>query len=137
MLQHLPYGIEFSHRVSASSAQPTSAKCGKSGAFLNLPLPADSGAAASPADRICPDGHVLLRNTLRKDNAFFQWDVRISRAFRVGRGALEAMIEIFNLTNTFNLRNPSAPALLFNFDGTIRSGLGDPRRVQAGLRWAF
>jgi len=47
------------------------------------------------------------------------------------------MVEVFNLLNTFNIRNPSAPALLFNFDGTIRSGLGDPRRVQAGLRWAF
>jgi hypothetical protein len=137
VLQHLPYGFELTHRVSAYSAQPTSAKCGTSGAFLNVPLSADSATAASPADRICPDGHILLRNTLRKDNAFFQWDLRISRAFRVGRGAVEAMIEVFNLTNTFNFRNPSAPALLFNFDGTIRSGLGDPRRAQAGLRYTF
>ena len=118
-------------------AQPTSARCGKSGAFLNRALPADSGAAAAPSDRICPDGHILQRNTLRKDNAYFQWDVRISRAFPVGSGFVEAIVEVFNLTNTFNFRNPSAPALLFNFDGTIRSGLGDPRRLQAGLRWTF
>ncbi len=130
VLQHLPWGIELNHRLSASSAQPTSAKCGTNN------LPTDT-PAATPQDRICPDGHVLQRNTLRKDNAFFQWDLRISRAFGVGRGSVEAMIEVFNLTNTFNIRNPSAPALLFNFDGTIRSGLGDPRRLQAGLRWAF
>jgi hypothetical protein len=57
--------------------------------------------------------------------------------FSVGSGSLEAMVEVFNLTNRVNNRNPSAPALLFNFDGSIRSGLGDPRRMQAGLRWAF
>jgi hypothetical protein len=55
----------------------------------------------------------------------------------VGSGSLEAMVEVFNITNRVNIRNPSAPALLFNFDGSIRSGLGDPRRVQAGLKWAF
>ena len=36
-----------------------------------------------------------------------------------------------------NFRDPAATSLLFNFDGTIRSGLGDPRQVQAGLRWIF
>jgi hypothetical protein len=130
VLEHLPYGIELNHRISYYSAQPTSAKCGTN----NL---ATDTVAATPQDRICSDGHILQRNTMRKDNAYFQWDLRVSRAFPVGRGSVEGIIEVFNLTNTFNLRNPSAPALLFNFDGTIRSGLGDPRRVQAGLRWAF
>ncbi len=130
VLQHLPYGIELNHRVSAYSAQPTSAKCGTNNLATNT-------VAATPQERICLDGTILLRNTLRKNNEYFQWDVRLSRAFRVGRGSLEAIVEVFNLTNRLNIRNPSAPALLFNFDGTIRSGLGDPRRMQAGLRWAF
>ena len=34
-----------------------------------------------------------------------------------------------------NFRDPSYGSLYLNFDGTIRSGLGDPRQVQAGLRW--
>ncbi len=135
VLEHLPYGIELNHRISYYSAQPTSASCGPWTA--NPFAPPAGQPATSPADRICADGHIIQRNTLRKDNAHFQWDLRISRAFPVGRGSVEALIEVFNVTNTFNLRNPSAPALLFNFDGTIRSGLGDPRRVQAGLRWAF
>ena len=81
---------------------------------------------------------ILKRNTLRKDNAFFSWDVRISRSVGVGRqGEVEAIVEIFNITNTDNFRDPAATSLLFNFDGTIRSGLGDPRQVQAGLRWVF
>jgi hypothetical protein len=130
VLQHLPYGIELNHRVSAYSAQPTSQKCGTN----NL---ATDTVAATPQDRICPNGTILLRNTARKNNKYFQWDLRLSRAFRVGSGSLEAMVEVFNLTNRVNNRNPSAPALLFNFDGTIRSGLGDPRRMQAGMRWAF
>jgi hypothetical protein len=135
MLQRLPLGIQLNHRLSYASAQPTSASCGPTSA--NPFAPPAGKPATSPADRICADGHILQRNTLRKDNGFFQWDIRLSRAFPVGRGSLEAMIEIFNLTNTFNIKNPSAPALLFNFDGTIRSGLGDPRRMQAGLRWTF
>jgi len=135
VVQHLPYGFDLAHRVSATSQQPTSASCGPWAG--NLYAPAAGQVATSPADRICANGDILLRNTLRKNNEYFQWDVRLSRAFSVGSGSLEAMVEVFNLTNRVNIRNPSAPALLFNFDGTIRSGLGDPRRMQAGMRWAF
>jgi len=65
-------------------------------------------------------------------------DIRLAKAFDL-RGAqkLEAIVEVFNVLNTRNVINPSAPALLFNFDGTIRSGIGDPRRIQAGLRVEF
>jgi len=43
---------------------------------------------------------------------------------------------VFNLTGNDNFRDPAYGGLLFNFDGTIRSGLGDPRQVQAGVRWS-
>jgi hypothetical protein len=62
--------------------------------------------------------------------------VRISRPIPAGQGQLEAMVEIFNLTNTDNFRDP-ATTIYKNFDGTLRSGLGDPRQFQAGLRWVF
>ncbi len=123
-------GFHLNNRLSYYSAQPTSEVCGAGNAGTGE-------VATTPQQRICANGSILRRNTLRKDNAFFSWDVRVSRPFAVGRGTLEAIVEVFNLTNTFNLKNPSAPGLLFNFDGTIRSGLGDPRRVQAGLRWVF
>jgi hypothetical protein len=123
------YGFSVNNRVSMYSAQPASEKC-----IANAP---SGQRAASPQDRICADGHILLRNTLRKDNAYFSWDVRISRAFAAGpQGQLEAMVEIFNLTNADNFRDPSNTIYL-NFDGTLRSGLGDPRQFQAGLRWVF
>src|SRR5213595_2576291 len=123
-------GFSVNNRLSIYSPEPISEKC-----VNNLP---SGQRATTPQDRICANGTILKRNTLRKDNAFFSWDVRISRAVAVGhQGEVEAIVEIFNLTNTDNFRDPAATSLLFNFDGTIRSGLGDPRQVQAGLRWLF
>jgi len=124
------FGFYFNNRVSYYSAQPTSEKC-----IGNQP----SGIrAVSPQQRICADGHILLRNTIRKDNAYFSWDIRISRPFPAGaRGQLEAMVEIFNVTNADNFRDPASGTTYKNFDGTIRSGLGDPRQLQAGVRWIF
>jgi hypothetical protein len=123
-------GFYLNNRVSYYSAQPASETC-----VSNRP----SGIrAVSPQQRICGDGHILLRNTIRKDNAYFSWDIRISRPFPAGpRGQLEAMIEIFNVTNADNFRDPASGTTYKNFDGTIRSGLGDPRQLQAGLRWLF
>lgn len=129
LLARLPWALEMNNRISAYSAQPTSEKCGAGNRGTGE-------RAAGPGDRICPDGSILLRNTLRKENAFFSWDVRFTRAFENrGRGRLEAIVEVFNVTNSDNFRDPAATSLLFNFDGTIRSGLGDPRQIQAGLRW--
>src|SRR6184192_2136282 len=129
-LVKLPGEIYFNNRVSYYSAQPVSEKCGAGNVGTGQ-------RAASPQDRICPDGSVLKRNTLRKDNAYFSWDVRVSRPIDAGRQQVELMVEVFNLTNTDNFKDPAYGGLLFNFDGTIRSGLGDPRQVQAGVRWVF
>jgi len=135
-LVKLPGDIFMNNRVSYYSAQPTSASCGPSP--LSPFAPPAGQRATSPADRNCADGSVLTRNTLRKDNAFFSWDVRLSRPINTGRqGQAELIIEVFNVTNTDNFKDPAYGGLLFNFDGTIRSGLGDPRQVQAGLRWVF
>ncbi len=136
-LVRLPGDIFMDNRVSYYSAQPISEACGTN----NQP----SGVrASSAADRICrdnagnPTGVILKRNTLRKDNAYFSWDVRFSRPFSTGtRSQVEAIVEVFNLTGNDNFRDPSYGNLVFNFDGTIRSGLGDPRQLQAGVRWAF
>ena len=34
-------------------------------------------------------------------------------------------------------KDPAFNGLLFNFDGTVRSGFGDPRQIQAGLKYQF
>ncbi len=131
-LYRLPGDVLFNNRVSYYSAQPVSEKCG--------PGNTGTGERASDLqdpDRLCPDGSVLPRNTLRKDNAFFSWDIRLSRMFRLGPGAFEAILEVFNVTNADNFIDPSFGGLLFNFDGTVQSGLGTPRQMQVGGRYVF
>jgi hypothetical protein len=129
-LYKFPFDIYANNRFSWYSAQPTSEKCKN-----NLP---SGERATAPTDRICADGTILLRNTIRRDNAFASWDIRLSRPFRTSRsGTVEALVEVFNVLNRDNFRDPSSASLLFNFDGTIRNGLGDPRQVQVGIRYGF
>ena len=131
-LYHFPWDIWANNRFSYYSAQPTSEKCGAN----NLPT---GIRATAPGDRVCPNQTtILLRNTIRRDNAFASWDIRLSKPFRFrGRGQVEALVEVFNILNRDNFKDPSSASLLFNFDGTIRNGLGDPRQVQIGVRYGF
>ena len=111
-LVKIPLGIYMNNRVSYYSAQPVSMSCGPR---FDNPFASPAGQrASSPADRVCgPLGSpttdsVLVRNTLRKDNAYFSWDVRFSRPFDLGRqGQFEAIVEVFNLTGNDNFRDPA------------------------------
>ena len=123
----LPGSIAFNNVVRYLSASPVSESCARRGE-----------RASQPSDRICPDGTILERNTLRRDNGFFTWDVKLSRPFEIGGGrTVEAVFDVFNLTNADNSLDTAQGSLLFNFDGSIRSGLGDTRRAQLGARVRF
>ncbi|MCE2421920.1 MAG: TonB-dependent receptor [Gemmatimonadetes bacterium] len=126
VLLRLPGGVLGGSSVRYTSASPVSEDCSDPGQ-----------RAAEPVERICADGTILLRNTLRRDNDLFQWDVRLSRQFGWGAGTIEPVFEMFNITNTDNILDTARGSLLFNFDGTIRSGLGDTRRAQLGVRVTF
>jgi len=129
-LYHFPWDIYANNRFSWYSAQPTSEKC-----VNNAP---SGQRATAPGDRICANGTILLRNTIRRDNAFASWDIRLSRPFHTSaKGQFEVIAEVFNVLNRDNFRDPSSASLLFNFDGTIRNGLGDPRQAQLGVRYGF
>ena len=45
---------------------------------------------------------------------------------------VEPVVDVFNLFNSENLRRPEVTNLIFNFDGTVQSGVGDPRQMQLG-----
>lgn len=124
MLWHAPYGIDVNARYSYRSAQPKSIK-------------ANGEDAQTPQDRINADGTVTRRNLGRKDNEFNALDLRVSRMFNVGSIQLEAVLDAFNIFNEVNLRSPEVTNLIFNFDGTVQSGLGDPRQFQLGIRVLF
>ncbi len=114
-----PWGIEFSPRISFHTPQPIS-------------------VGVQPSDRVSTDGYVVKRNTLWKDNTLFSLDFRVDKNFRLSdRFTLQAMVDLFNATNRSNPRHPETTSLLFNFDGTVQSGLGDPRQAQLGLRLTF
>jgi hypothetical protein len=92
---------------------------------------------------ITPDPRILNgvdrgRNSARKDNAFFTFDWRLARAFRVStRYEITPVVEMFNTFNNVNNINPLSTPALFNFDGFLRTGVGDPRQVQIAVKVTF
>ena len=107
-------GFEANARIQARSAQPI-----------------------TPSPRVV-GGVDLGRNGVRKDNKFFSFDWRVQRPFKLGEHmSLMPVIEMFNTFNNDNNVNPLTTAGLFNFDGFLRQGVGDPRQVQLALKFTF
>ena len=78
------------------------------------------------------------RNADRKDNEYFSFDWRIQRPFKLSeRFAIIPVIEMFNTFNNANNINPLVTPGLFNFDGFLRQGVGDPRQLQLAVRLTF
>lgn len=120
----LPWKLEFTPRIQARSAQP-----------------------ATPATLALIGTTRTNRNTLRKDNKFVSFDWRLARVFNITEKVqFIPQIEMFNTFNNNNYINSSflpgnqssltAPSL-FNFDGYLRQGIGDPRQVQLSARLRF
>jgi hypothetical protein len=121
LLWNAPLGINTSFRWSYRDPQP-------------LSLTEDGLPAATPQDRINRDGTITERNLGEKDNEFNTFDIRISKDFQVGSWTIQPLLDVFNLFNNDNFITPQVTSLLFNFDGTIRSGAGQPREMQLGIR---
>ena len=126
----LPADFQFTTLVQYRSPQPTTGT-DLIGQDLNL-----DGYAN---DRRFVNGQDVGRNQQEKDNEFFTIDLRVSKAFRLRENrSLEAIFEVFNLTNSDNnIVSQISGGLLFDFNGTLRSGVGDPRQAQIGLRFRF
>jgi hypothetical protein len=106
----LPKGFQLNTRIQARSAQPI-----------------------TPGDRTATN-----RNTARKDNEYFSLDWRLSKVFRfTERYSLVPTLEMFNTFNNKNLINPLTTPGLFNFDGFLRQGVGDPRQLQLAAKFLF
>ena len=110
MYSELPWKLRFSPRIQARSAQPI-----------------------TPAVRTATN-----RNSLRKDNKYFSFDWRLERPFRFSeRYELIPILEMFNSFNNANNINPLSTPGLFNFDGFLRQGVGDPRQLQLAVKFKF
>jgi hypothetical protein len=104
---------------------------------LNARLQARGAQPITPNPRVL-NGVDRGRNSLRKDNEYFSVDWRLSRPFRFN-GGMEVIptLEMFNTFNNANNVNPLNTNLLFNFDGFLRTGVGDPRQAQLAVKLTF
>jgi outer membrane receptor protein involved in Fe transport len=110
----LPGGLQGNARIQARSAQP----------FTTSP-------------RVL-DGNDRGRNWDRKDNKYFSFDWRLQRPIRFGKDkALIPIVEMFNTFNSDNNINTLAAPLLFDFNGFLRLGVGDPRQLQVAVKFTF
>jgi hypothetical protein len=110
----LPGGLQASGRIQARSAQP----------FTTSPR------VLNGVDR--------GRNWDRKDNKYFSFDWRLQRPIRFGKSsALIPTVEMFNTFNNKNNINTLSTPQLFDFNGFLRLGVGDPRQVQLSLKYTF
>ena len=100
---------------------------------VNTRIQARSAQPITPGTRTAAN-----RNTARKDNEFFSFDWRVSRPFKLKESvALVPTLEMFNTFNNKNLVNPLSTPPLFNFDGFLRQGVGDPRQLQLAVKLTF
>jgi len=126
----LPAGFEFGARIQAHTAQ----------SITDNPLGTGTGTPCSPNNSLTRvvNGIDCGRNHLRKDNGFFTFDWRAVRPFHFGeRYILTPMLEVFNSFNNTNNINPLVTPGLFNFDGFLRQGVGDPLQAQLAVRFTF
>ena len=111
----LPAKVQLNARMQGRTAQPITA----SPRILN--------------------GNDRGRNGERKDNAFFSLDWRLARPFSLPGGRVQVIpvLEMFNTFNNANNINPLSAPALFNFDGFLRAGVGDPRQAQLAVKLVF
>ncbi len=135
VLWNAPYGIDINARFTYRDAQP-----------LDIEPNGDPVQGFPPTGRCIPPvpsgsglscdlgAAVFGRNQGEKDNEFMTVDLRLSKNFQVGGYTVQPILDIFNLTDEENFLVPQVTELIFNFDGTVRSGAGDPREIQLGVR---
>jgi len=126
----LPAGFDTDVRMQSHSAQP----------ITDNPAGAGTGAPCSIDNSVhrFVNGVDCGRNHLRKDNAFFSFDLALDRPFHIGeRMRIIPKLEVFNLFNNKNNVNPLSAPALFDFNGFLRVGVGDPRQAQLSARFEF
>jgi Carboxypeptidase regulatory-like domain len=135
-VSNLPWGFDADVRMQAHSAQPitdvanlnpTGAPCSIANSNTRFVIPSGGGPAVDCG-----------RNHLRKDNAFFIFDFGVARPVHLGeRFRVVPKIEVFNAFNNKNNVNPLSSPQLFDFNGFLRVGVGDPRQAQLAVRFEF
>ncbi len=105
--------------------------------LVNVRIQARTAQPITTSPRVL-NGDDRGRNWDRKDNEYFSLDWRVQRAFKLGGDyQIIPSIEMFNTLNNANNVNPLSTPALFNFDGFLRQGVGDPRQLQLAVKFTF
>jgi len=129
-VSNLPWGFDANVRMQAHSAQPITDSF--------TATPSGPACSATNSNTRFVDGTDCGRNHLRKDNAFFTFDFGVARPIHLGeRFRVVPKVEVFNAFNNKNNVNPLSSPQLFDFNGFLRVGVGDPRQAQLSVRLEF
>jgi hypothetical protein len=127
-----PSDRDIRHRVNAYMYAEVPAKV-----VVNVRVQGRTAQPITTSPRVL-NGVDRGRNWDRKDNEYFSLDWRVQRAFRMGGTAqIIPSLEMFNTFNNANNVNPLTTVALFNFDGFLRQGVGDPRQLQLAVKVTF
>jgi hypothetical protein len=132
----LPWKIVGNVRMQAHSAQPVTDLPSSTGVSTGAPCTINNSQTRFVVTALNSGVTVDCgRNHIRKDNAFFTFDWRLERDFKIGeRFTIIPTVEMFNTFNNKNNINTLSSPLLFDFNGFLREGVGDPREAQLALR---
>ena len=131
--------LDYGPRTATSATSSTSTSTAR------LPL-GTSGQRAHPGARRAADHGVAARAERRGPGPQQPAQgqrvllVRLAPAapFKLGKSAeLIPIIEMFNTFNNDNNINPLTTPALFDFNGFLRTGVGDPRQTQLALKLTF
>ncbi len=147
----LPWGFQYSTSLQGNTGRPFSALLGESGlyrwvrainpatgrmfdrnTFLSGPEVAGCGWVADGCTAAVEHEGVGL--------AFFSWDMRLSRMFKVTRkGSIELLFEVFNITNHVNFDRDSYVMVFSspNFGHATDIVRNSQRQAEGGVRFRF
>jgi hypothetical protein len=125
------WGIGFSGGFRYTTGSPYSATTGRE---IN-------NDGVSTTDRPTVNGVHFERNSFRQPDSY-SLDLRVSKSFDVGPGAIRAYVECYNCSDASNRFVPSSNQIWGagqtpNASFDIDSGVGTPRTFQLGLRYEF
>jgi hypothetical protein len=143
----LPLDFQFSTAVQGNTGKPINPLAGLGG--LRNSVRATNPATGQPFERnsfrtgpekICPSGPSSCQPGGQGGLAFFSWDVRLSKIFKMGRQrSFEVLFEVFNLTNHINFERDDYIARFTSpsFGTATDIVKNSQRQAEFGLRFRF
>ena len=146
----LPWGFQYSTSLQGNTGRPFSAFAGEGG--VNGAVRAINPATGRMFDRTSflagpevagcgwvADGCKVAVEHKGVGLAFFSWDMRLSKVFKVTRGSIELLFEVFNITNHVNFDRDSYVVIYSspNFGHATDIVKNSQRQAEGGIRFRF